>query len=429
MKKVLGFLWSKFSHNWWLKVLAIVISTVMWFMITNNENPVGDMTFYGVPVNIVNESHITQMEKTYDILSGEAIDVVVKGRTSALAALEESDIIVTADFDKISMTGNVPIDVTIQGQNGKDIEVVRKSSDYMKLSIEDYSFKEYKVSVDTIGEPAEGYVKGNIEVSPSVITISGTKTQLSRIRKVAVTVVLDDLAGNTTLSLKPIAYDNDNEVINSDKLDLSVSTVQVTANIYKTKTVNIYGYTLGEVAEGYELGSVLCYPSTIEIAGTTEDLKEIGYNLKAYVDVTGATQDVEKSVRVDDLIDETLYPSIVILTDDATVVVKAGVTEQQQKELTLSAADIAIQGLGEGLKADIRSLTTRKVVVKATRGWLEGLTISGISPAIDLSDITVPGRYMIPVTFADYQGIDILTDVTAVILVEPVEPGEMGAED
>ncbi len=429
MKKVLGFLWSKFSHNWWLKVLAIVISTVMWFMITNNENPVGDMTFYGVPVNIVNESHITQMEKTYDILSGEAIDVVVKGRTSALAALEESDIIVTADFDKISMTGNVPIDVTIQGQNGKDIEVVRKSSDYMKLSIEDYSFKEYKVSVDTIGEPAEGYVKGNIEVSPSVITISGTKTQLSRIRKVAVTVVLDDLAGNTTLSLKPIAYDNDNEVINSDKLDLSVSTVQVTANIYKTKTVNIYGYTLGEVAEGYELGSVLCYPSTIEIAGTTEDLKEIGYNLKAYVDVTGATQDVEKSVRVDDLIDETLYPSVVILTDDATVVVKAGVTEQQQKELTLSAADIAIQGLGEGLKADIRSLTTRKVVVKATRGWLEGLTISGISPAIDLSDITVPGRYMIPVTFADYQGIDILTDVTAVILVEPVEPGEKGAED
>ena len=369
------------------------------------------------------------MEKTYDILSGETIDVVVKGRTSALAALEESDIIVTADFDKISMTGNVPIDVTIQGQNGKDIEVVRKSSDYMKLSIEDYSFKEYKVSVDTIGEPAEGYVKGNIEVSPSVITISGTKTQLSRIRKVAVTVVLDDLAGNTTLSLKPIAYDNDNEVINSDKLDLSVSTVQVTANIYKTKTVNIYGYTLGEVAEGYELGSVLCYPSTIEIAGTTEDLKEIGYNLKAYVDVTGATQDVEKSVRVDDLIDETLYPSVVILTDDATVVVKAGVTEQQQKELTLSAADIAIQGLGEGLKADIRSLTTRKVVVKATRGWLEGLTISGISPAIDLSDITVPGRYMIPVTFADYQGIDILTDVTAVILVEPVEPGEMGAED
>jgi YbbR domain-containing protein len=429
MKKVLGFLWSKFSHNWWLKVLAIVISTVMWFMITNNENPVGDMTFYDVPVNIVNESHITQMEKTYDILSGEAIDVVVKGRTSALAALEESDIIVTADFDKISMTGNVPIDVTIQGQNGKDIEVVRKSNDYMKLSIEDYSFKEYKVSVDTIGEPAEGYVKGNIEVSPSVITISGTKTQLSRIRKVAVTVVLDDLAGNTTLSLKPIAYDNDNEVINSDKLDLSVSTVQVTANIYKTKTVNIYGYTLGEVAEGYELGSVLCYPSTIEIAGTTEDLKEIGYNLKAYVDVTGATQDVEKSVRVDDLIDETLYPSVVILTDDATVVVKAGVTEQQQKELTLSAADIAIQGLGEGLKADIRSLTTRKVVVKATRGWLEGLTISGISPAIDLSDITVPGRYMIPVTFADYQGIDILTDVTAVILVEPVEPGEKGAED
>ena len=53
MKKVLGFLWSKFSHNWWLKVLAIVISTVMWFMITNNENPVGDMTFYGVHVNII----------------------------------------------------------------------------------------------------------------------------------------------------------------------------------------------------------------------------------------------------------------------------------------------------------------------------------------------------------------------------------------
>ncbi|MBP5249686.1 MAG: YbbR-like domain-containing protein [Lachnospiraceae bacterium] len=429
MKKVLGFLWSKFSHNWWLKVLAIVISTVMWFMITNNENPVIDLTFYELPVNIVNESHITQMEKTYDIMSGEKIDVVVKGRTSAIAALEESDIIVTADFDKISMTGNVPIDVTIQGQNGKELEVIRKSSDYMKLSIEDYSFKEYKVSVDTIGEPAEGFVQGNIEVSPSVITVSGTKTQLSRIRKVAVTVVLDDLAGNTTLSLKPIAYDNDNEIINSEKLDLSVSTVQVTANIYKTKTVNIYGYTLGEVAEGYELGSVLCYPSTIEIAGTNEDLKEIGYNLKAYVDVTGATQDVEKSVPLDDLIDETLYPSVIILTDDATVVVKAGVTEQQQKELTLSAADIAIQGLGEGLKADIRSLTTRKVVVKATRGWLEGLTISGISPAIDLSDITVPGRYMIPVTFADYQGIDILTDVTAVILVEPVEPGEKGAED
>ena len=417
MKKVLGFLWGKFRNNMGIKIFAIILAFIIWAVVTNHENPVKSVTFYDIPVVIVNEEHITQKDKTIEILSGEKIDVTIEARLSVINSITEQNIIAIADFDKITMMDTVPIEVGVTGYTDDEVEIKRGNNEIMRLSLEDYSFKEFKVNIETSGAPAEGYVVGGLSSSPSVITVSGSKTQLSRIQKVVVTVSLDALAGNTTLSLKPVVYDMNDEIISSDKLEVSVNAVQVTANILNSKEVSIYGYSAGEVRSGFELGSIDCYPSSVVVAGTTEDLKALGNVIKAYVDVTDATGDVEETYDVEMLLDSLGFPNVIVVSDDKTLVVKAAVTELQQKEVTISASDVTFSGLSDKFTAVPISISSRKIIVRGTKGWLEGLTSMTLTPTVDLSNIKAPGTYTLPITFADFQGVEVTNDVTITIKV------------
>lgn len=56
------------------------------------------------------------------------------------------------------------------------------------VKLEDVATKNMQVTVDTIGEVADGYYVDDFEVKPNIITVSGGKSKIERIDSVKVDV-------------------------------------------------------------------------------------------------------------------------------------------------------------------------------------------------------------------------------------------------
>lgn len=426
--KMLSFLKEKLHHNLALKVVSVLGAVLLWTYITNTQDPYDAVTFYDVPVQVINDEKLTSNDKIVEILSGSEVTVTVEGRRSICNVLTVDDVIAVADFEKTTENATVPIDVSIKGYTDKQLSITRGRGEFMKLSLEDYASKEFKVTIETSGKPADGYVIDNAVASPNVITVSGSKMQLSRIQSVVVTVNVDSLSGTSTINLKPVVYDMNDDVIAGDKLTLSTPSVQVTTAIYPVSNIKVYAYMTGDVDANYEANSISSYPSSVSIAGKPEEVAKMleeSPSLRAYVDVTNAKQDVEKTIDMSTLIDSSKYPSVHIVSSDSMLAVKVSVTELQQKELMISAENLSLINGKENFSYEVRMLSTRKVVVKATRGWLDGLTVDSLKPLLDLGKIESPGLITVPVQFGDFQGIDVLTEVTATVLVSPLDTNEL----
>ncbi len=79
---------KKLTANLGLKILAVLFSVAIWFIVININDPVDKAEFTKIPVEILNEDLITSEGKVYEILDGtNVIDVTVWAKRSVLDTL------------------------------------------------------------------------------------------------------------------------------------------------------------------------------------------------------------------------------------------------------------------------------------------------------------------------------------------------------
>ena len=94
---------KKLTDNLGLKILAVVFSFIIWFIVVNINDPVDKTVFRNVPVEILNTDAVTSQGKVYEILNNtDVIDVTVWAKRSILDTLGKDNIIATADMQEIN---------------------------------------------------------------------------------------------------------------------------------------------------------------------------------------------------------------------------------------------------------------------------------------------------------------------------------------
>ncbi len=421
--KIAKTLLEKLKHNFLLKVLSVFIAFLMWMAVINTEDPVIQTTIKNVPVTIQNQNVIMESGKIPEILSGETIDVVVQARKSICDKLTRDDIIAIADFEKLSITNTVPIDVSVKNYNVNEADIVRGQNQYVKLSLDDFQTKEFRVKVLVNGEPREGYVVASNVASPNVITVSGSKTQLSKIKDIIVTVNATDRHDEFSSIVQPVAIDGNGDIVPDDKIAISTDSITVNTLIYATKELTVNVELLGQPHEDYEITGVSVQPTKVHVAGLREELKLIPTVITKQIDVEGATASVEANINVLDLIDKELMSIIVV--DDGTLAIKVDVERQQTEQKVLPANYITIKGLDKNLTADIVSIDQHMIRIQGTREALSDLTALSLGAYIDLSEFTEAGEFQtIPVVFDTMYGMKVLTEVTANVKITEVSSNE-----
>jgi len=407
---------ERVSHNFGLKLLSVMLAALLWLVVINSQDPVETVTFEDIPVTIINEEALTAKDKIPEVVEGDSVSVVVEARRSICDKLTKADIEAVADFEKVSVTDAVPIEVSVKGYSEREVEIVRGMNQVMKLRLEDSISRDFRVKISTTGQAAEGYVIGDMTASPNVITLTGSSTQISKVKEVILMVDVDNISSESQATGVPVIYDMNGDIVNSSKVTMSTKEVAVTIPVLKTMTVNIMVATKGEPASGYEVGTISYQPMAVKVAGIPNDLVLLGSTLYAYCDVTDQRGVVEENIDISSLWDESLESLRTV--DEDKLAVTVTMQEYQKKVFELTPDDVSLRGLKEDFIGSVGMLHSTRVQVRGSKADLEGLTLDQLAPYIDLSAITIPGSYRVRFNLENQGELILDSALTAMVDVE-----------
>ena len=280
-------------HNGWVKLIAVVISLVLWAGLISQDNSLTrDKTWQNVNVSVINAD--TMKRNSYIIVSD--LDALLSN-VSVTAAIpqkqydtaETSAYNLRVDLSRINGTGNQELRIlsTASSTYGKVINTVPSA---VNVQVEEYFVRQrIPVSVSVTGEYQNGWYKdwyiSGLSANPELIAVNGPRTLVQTISRAKVLIDPESLewAEGPLMTTGEITLCNRaGEEVSSPFLgvtteSLSIDSVLIEANILPTRSFRIeeQGDFQGGLPEGYRIASVKNSPEVIRIAARSEALEKL----------------------------------------------------------------------------------------------------------------------------------------------------------
>lgn len=430
---------KKLTANLGLKILAVLISVVIWFIVVNINDPVDKTVFRNIPVEILNADVITNEGKVYEVLDGsDTIDVTVLAKRSILDTLGKENIIATADMQELNfMDTMVRIKLSTNKYNDK-LESIKSSSESLKVNIEDLKKQQFVIASMTTGEPADGYILGNIGSDQNLISVSGPESIISTIDSAAVLVDVTGLSQDVRTDASVRLYDAEGNLVENKNIKKSLDRVKVNVEILQTKRVPLAFASMGVPADGYALtGEIESNPSTVLIAGKSSTIKNISQIEvpDTELNVTGQNKNMLTVVEV-----KNYLPDGVSFADskfDGKVRVTVHIEKEITDEITLAERNILITNLPEGSTGELENVSDElALTVSGLQEDMEGLKNAEVAAVIDVADFMetngmtelMPGVYHMPVAVQLPDGVRLNEDVSVKVTIKREESRGTGEE-
>lgn len=414
----------KFTTNMGLKIIAFIFAVFLWFIVVNLDNPVGSSTFRNIPVQIINTDIITSAGEVYQVEGDGEVTVVVYATREVRQKLSSDDIVATADIKQIDSTGLVPIEVTINGFNGENItaEAIPRN---LTITREKSGKKTLSLTVNTEGiTTADGYILGDVSVTPEQVTITGAESALDEIDRAEAQVNAEGLRGDSELSADLVLYDENGNPQNQAQIgnNLGDQGLTVSVEVLKMKSVPIVFNVTGSPAEGYKYTGCVSTPESIQVCGKSDALDAVSeIDVPASViDISGASQPMERTVDITPYL-----PKGVSLVEEkaGNITVTVNIEEEGTLTIDFMVSSIRIDNLAEDLQVNYEPDAEITLRFTGDEALLDTLDISN-AVSVDLEDYTEPGTYDIPVRVNLPSGISLDGQVSVQLTLE-----EKPAED
>ena len=274
-------------HNGWLKMIAILISVLLWAgLISQDDSITREKTFQNVKVTVNGQEAL----KGNGLIVTSDLDNIYVDFTAAVPQkqyekAEASNYNVRLDLSRINETGlrNVQILKNNSSQFGNVISVKPES---VTLEVERYIPRDIPVSAEFSDIEPDGwkYVQG--ECDPSKVHVSGPQRIVDEIFRAKCYVTADDVdwasgPSNST----PVSFDfykKNGEIIDKQFLSITssnvpIDTIMVSYRVQAKKTFSTIDCAnlTGKVAKGYEITGVTYSPETITILDSSEVLDNL----------------------------------------------------------------------------------------------------------------------------------------------------------
>ncbi|MCR5774224.1 MAG: hypothetical protein K6G42_03980, partial [Lachnospiraceae bacterium] len=305
---------------------------------------------------------------------------------------------------------------------------------YAIVDVEELGTKQFSIDYEITGEPAEGYSTGDVTLASNVVRVQGPMSLVETIDKALVRISVQGMTRDMRTDTPIVFVDRNGDDVDVNRLELSRSSVSVTAEIWANKEVAIsYGYT-GTPAEGFATtGKLSATLTEIELSGNPEALSGVSSITvpSSEIDITGATENITTTIDVAAYLPANTRPVDITMDTHSSVTVEVVAMNLMNVEVPVS--NITIESIPEGVTAGISPNTL--TVVTGIRGLPEVLaTVDGsmLTGRIDMDAVKekngitewVPGIYDAEIVFAYPEGVYSSGVATTVsVLVQSVGGG------
>lgn len=390
-----------FTGNVGYKLLSIIGAIILWMVVVNVSDYRITKRIKDIPVEELNAETLDQLEKIYDIESGDKVDIIVKGRRSVVEGLDASDFKATADLSTMSITNSVVINVSAKNSAVADSISITCVDNTMKLKLEEKTKAQFSVNVVLEGEAADGYYACGTVATPNIITVEGPETAVSKITEAVVTVDIDKRHDKFDTVSNIVLYDAYGEPIENSKITLSNKTVRVNVDIYPVTAVDVVVNINGVPASGYGIKEVNYQPQTIYIAGAEADVARIERIAISNISVSGLSSTFETTVSLEDYLPRGIYLAQNNTEEAITVIIEKVV----DKTLDVKVTDISLRNrntldydyevtLGDDFKIKCQGLSSD----------IESLDMDFINAVVDCTGLG-PGHHKAKVDVGELDGV------------------------
>lgn len=391
---------QKLTNNFLLKILSVVTAIILWLIVVNIDDAVESGYIRNVKVNLINTDIITSQDQTFRIEEGtDVVDLKVYARRSVLSKLKSSDFVATADMQKdLRYNSMVKIEVAYVGN--QSISSVEANRSNVLVSIEQEVTEQFKVIVDTNGQPANGLVIGSKVPEQTLIEITGPISVVERINRVVAAVDTTGITGTTVRTCRLQLLNGDGDPIDGTYLEYigKDKEFEVTITTLNKKLVGI-SFDISKAApEGYGLAAITYKPETVTIAGMKSQIAPI-YNLNIppeALNPEGQTGSIEQIVDISQYLDEGL---IIPDEDEREIVVTMDIIPYETSSYFFTPDQINYDGIPEGYELDVSESGTLEIPISGLASDLAQLSTDIVELHADLSGVRArTGNYTVPVT-------------------------------
>ena len=266
-------------------LLSVLVAICIWIFVDELNGGVGTLEFKNIPITYRDTNDVLSERGLMLVLgedngTSETVDLELKGRRSLIAGLDDSMITVTADLSGITRTGKQTVGYTISYSDRKYNETT--------ISVEDASFRRASVHIselnkrtidvrcELIGNVADGYSAGEVQLSNTEMELRGQAKDIDRISYAKVTFDIgEDAAETITKELTYQFYDRNDNIIEGKGVHASVERIQAKLPVFVTKELPlVVNYV---EAPGARLSNTerSLTPTTITVSGDASLLKHV----------------------------------------------------------------------------------------------------------------------------------------------------------
>lgn len=401
-RRLPGRFWRMLSHNLLWKLLALVLAISLWAgLITQDPTLTRERVFTDVPVTISGSD--TLRRNGLIVLSGVEDDsALVRLRVEVpqreYNSVTSSNYSPRIDLSKITETGEQSLKITTTSTTtyGTVTEVY---PDNMTVVVDNY-ITSYRlpVTIHQTGDYPSGFYGTTPTLDPSVVSVSGPESIVSKIARIGITFDVSNLPSQSGLvrTALPLTYEDENGNLLDDSLieasssGVLLRSIVVEQQLYPTKSLalNTLALTTGTPADGYEVKSITMTPNILIAAGdeTTLDTLDSLF-LEQAVNVNGLSKSFTTEVKVHKPAELTYLSASSVM-----VAVEIGPV---MTTVTYDGIPLTLTGMGSGLSATSETKTV-SVSVSGPKLTLDVLPAAAIEAYIS-TDGLVAGDYALPV--------------------------------
>jgi len=340
---------KKLTNNTSLKVLSLISAFIIWLVILSIEDPITSRSLT-INVEIKGEEELEQRGKTYEVMADQTVTINISGKSTIVNAMKASDFVATADLTQLTIMDTIPISVAAL-RNPEQITITQQEHT-LPINIDDRVEETVKITVTPTGTAAEGFSVAGTSASPNMVIVSGPKAIIEKVGKAEVTSNINGQSESVTQMLTPVIYDKNGDVMTESNVRLNIEEVEATVSIHPTKEVPIKLSTTGTPADGYSVIGIKLSQDNILITGDPKVLENIDEIVLEPIDINGASQSIEETIVLADMLKGGLldYEGVLLAdTEDPDIAYTITIEKHKTSSIELLFSDIQIKNQSEEL--------------------------------------------------------------------------------
>ena len=404
-------------------VISILVAIAVWVYVDVEKAPDRTKTIRDIPVEFSGES-TTLADKNLMLLSGydTTVDLTIKGPKRELVKISKDNVRLVASTSSIDSVGVHTLrwdPIYPDGVQSSSLTVDWASKYKVTVTVGELYTKEVPVNCTVTGQVADGYFTGETVLDPITLVLRGQRDDLLNVAYAKLTVNISGATRSVIQTESVQLYDNDDNPVDNGNIRTNASLIQAKVPVLTTKEVSLAVELSGVPGVAVQSIKTTVTPTSVRLIGEADVLENINEIVLA-------------TLYIEDL-DLWQQNSYVVTAPDGTWLANSNevatveITMEGIEEMTVTVDTFSYTNVPSGLYPEITGGLDVRLWGLADE--LAKMDAAALTAMADLSGITEPGSYRVPVTISGYRDVAVKGSYEVTVYITDTEPAPVPPAD